>query len=189
MLLSNYTYRHFLTLLWLWVLIVLSAAGYCQAFPAEGSCFPELSLNAPDSRAERRYLGITDSATFDLRDMDCPLVLVEILGVYCPQCHAQAPLFNNLYKMIQNDPKLSCSVKMLGIAIGATPLEIEYLKEQFEIPFPVVSDPKFEAHKSLGEPRTPLTIIIADDGTVRFAHLGVIEDIEKLFVDIKGLEQ
>ena len=173
-------------LLWL-CLLRLSFPAFAGEPPQNGTYFPELSIQSPESDADRDYLGIGNSQTFALRELHCSLTLVEILGVYCPQCHAQAPLFNKLFSKIQGDEVLSKKIKMLGLAIGATPFEIEYLRNQFEISFPVLSDPKFEIHKMLGEPRTPLTLIVSSDGRICFAHLGVIKDIETLFLDLKDL--
>ena len=174
------------SLLW-FSLLRLSFPAFAGEPPQNGAHFPEFSLQSPESDADRNYLGIGNSQTFALRELHCSLTLVEILGVYCPQCHAQAPLFNKLFSMIQGDQVLSKNIKMLGVAIGATPFEVEYLRNQFEISFPVLSDPKFEIHKSLGEPRTPLTLIVSSDGRICFAHLGVIKDIEKMFLDLKDL--
>lgn len=157
--------------------------------PVVGSDIPGFQLKALESEKEIKYLGAVAAQSFSIRDLDCQLVLVEIIGVYCPQCHIQHPLFNKLFHRIRKDPGISNKVKMLGIAAGGNPTEISYVKKQYRISFPIIADPKFEIHKSLGEPRTPFTMLVTKQGKIVFAHLGVIKDIDKFFQQIKKLVQ
>ena len=113
--------------------------------------------------------------------------MVEIVGVYCPQCHIQFPRFNALYHRIMKQPELKEKVKVFAVAVGANPTEIAYLKKEFRIPYPVLQDPKFAIHKLLGEPRTPFTMLVARNKEVLFAHMGTMEDMDKLFLKIKSL--
>jgi peroxiredoxin len=119
--------------------------------------------------------------------VDGHLLLMEIIGVYCPQCHKQAPGFNRLFQRIEKDPKLKAKVKFLAVAAGGTATEIAYLRREFSIPFPVISDARFEIHKQLGEPRTPFTMLLDRNRKVVFAHVGIIEDLDAFFQKIAGL--
>jgi len=42
-----------------------------------------------------QYLGV-GGPTFKLKDLQANVILIEIIGVYCPYCYEQAPLFRNL---------------------------------------------------------------------------------------------
>lgn len=153
----------------------------------KGDLLPGFTMKAPASEQDRLYLGIGNKETFSMKDIDARLVFLEILGVYCPKCHIQHPLFNKLFFRIKKDPELFKKVKFLGIAAGANPMEVEYVKKENRIPFPIITDQKYEIHKLLHEPRTPFTMIVTKDGTIEFAHLGIIKDIDELFQKIKKM--
>jgi len=155
--------------------------------PGAGVPLPDLGLKAPLAEEDKLYLGIGKDETFSIKDIDAQLVLFEILGVYCPQCHIQHPLFNKLYFRIKKDPDLLKKIKFLGLAAGANPMEADYVKKENRIPFPIITDPKYEIHKLLGEPRTPFTMIIRKDGTIAFTHLGIINDMDDLLQKIKKM--
>lgn len=176
-------------------LIIISILGYFSlpafsgALPESGSKLPEFRLEVPTSEKDKSYLNIEDAQSFTIDQIDAKLLLLEIVGVYCPQCHIQNPLFNKLFYRIKKNPDMFKKVKIIAIAAGANDMEVEYFKEQYRIPFPVFKDPKFEIHKILGEPRTPYTMILVDDNSVVYTHLGIIEDIDKFFLKIKRLAQ
>jgi peroxiredoxin len=154
--------------------------------PQAGQKMPPLILPVPGDPAGRAELGLDDGkTTFGLSDLKNDLVLLEVIGVYCPQCFIQAPEFNKLYARL-NKGKTQGRVAMFALAAGATDLEIEQLISSRQYRFPVVKDMVFEAHKLLGEPKTPFTIICRPDGTVLFTHLGIIEDIDTFYGQIKA---
>jgi hypothetical protein len=175
----------------LWAFSLFFGLGPLPAFsrslPSEGSVLPEFRLEAPASQNEREYLGIGPDPSFAVDQVKGRLLMIEIVGVYCPLCHIQLPRFNNLYHRMVKDPQLREEVKVFAIAVGANPTEIAYLKKEFRIPYPVIQDPQFVVHKLLGEPRTPFTMLVARDGKVMFTHLGTMEDMDKLFLKIKSL--
>ena len=156
--------------------ILSVATAFCGNLPKKGETLPPLELQAPSSAKELYYLGITGQ-TFRISDISCQLLLLEIIGVYCPGCYRQAPLFNSLFSRIEKG-KLKGQVKMLAVAAGGNITEIQYLNEQGPYSFPVVPAPSFLAHKLLGEPRTPFTMLVDPQGKVLHAHMGVVEDID-----------
>ena len=83
--------------------------------------------------------------------------------------------------------RLGGKVKMLGMAAGATKEEMEYLRESGVYKFPVASDPDYAAHKLLGEPKTPFTMLLDAKGKVLYAHLGIVEDVNALYEQIVAL--
>jgi hypothetical protein len=114
------------------------------------------------------------------------LLPAEVIGVYCPQCYRQSPLFNTMFNRIEKG-KLKGQVKMLALAAGGNVNEIQYLYEQVQYSFPIVPDPRFDVHKLLGEPRTPFTLLVDPQGKVLHTHMGIIEDIDaflKLITDL-----
>ncbi|MBF0302134.1 MAG: TlpA family protein disulfide reductase [Desulfamplus sp.] len=173
-------------LLFCLLLSVIMCSVSIAAQPKAGDTIPPLTLPVPYDQAGKTALGLSETATtFTLVDLKSELILIEIIGVYCPQCFKQAPGFNNLYARL-NKGKMKGRVTMFALAAGGTDGEIEQLLKSGQYKFPVVRDDKYEIHKILGEPKTPFTIICRQDGTILDTHLGIIEDIDKFYGQIKG---
>lgn len=175
------------TILAIALLSAIAAAGpaWCAGLPKKGDTLPAFELQAPASEKAREYLGISQPS-FRLGDIPCRLLLFEIIGVYCPQCYRQAPLFNTLFNRIEKG-KLKGQVKMLALAAGGNVNEIQYLYEQVQYSFPIVPDPRFDVHKLLGEPRTPFTLLVDPNGRVLHTHMGIVEDIDAFLKLINDL--
>lgn len=167
----------------------LPGVGMCEpaATPAVGNRMPAMHLAPPASPQDCNYLGVEAGRPFQLSDAAAQLILVEIIGVYCPLCHQQRPHINRLYHRIQQDARLARKVKLIGIAVGATPMEAAYLVKEARIPYPVIADEAFDVHKRLGEPRTPFNILTTGDGEVLWSHLGIIEDMNALYTLLESL--
>jgi peroxiredoxin len=165
--------------------VLLPDTARAAGLPQKGGALPSFQLPVPASENDQRYLGV-NGPTFQLKEVQCQVLLVEILGAYCPLCYQQAPLFSKLFGRL-NKRNLGDRVKMLGVAIGATPMEVEQLRKNGSYEFPVVQDESFAVHKLLGEPRTPFTLLIDKDGRVLYAHLGVIEDVDAFYLVIQDL--
>lgn len=184
---SRILFRWMVLILWVcsMVFCLKTHLAVSGGLPKVGSYLPKLQLEAPAADQEIRYLGIGDAGGFSINQIGAPFALVEIVGVYCPRCHKQAPLFNRLFHMIQKIPELSSRLKMVAVAVGANATEVAYFQKHLRIPYPVLKDPKFEIHKRLGEPRTPFTMLITKEGRVLFSHLGVIDNMERFLVRIR----
>lgn len=155
--------------------------------PETGKDLVEFPFNTPATEAEKAYLGIEKAPTFALEDIEAELVLIEIVGVYCPQCHIQFPKMKKLFFRIQKDKPLAGKVKFAAIAMGANSREVAYLRQQFKLPYPVLTDPNFETHKLLGEPRTPFTLLVRRDRKIVYTHLGPIKDMDQFLAQIRKL--
>jgi hypothetical protein len=153
--------------------------------PEKGSALPPFQLQAPSLEADVSYLGLKESS-FQLKDVSCQVLVLEIIGVYCSRCYHQAPLFNKLFARL-NRKGMGDKVKMLAIAAGGTANEIAHLRKTGSYEFPVVSDELFAVHKLMAEPRTPFTLLVDREGKVLFAHLGVIEDVDAFYQQIMEL--
>jgi hypothetical protein len=164
---------------------ILSCPAMAVELPKKGDSLAAFELQSPAAEKDRIYLGIT-KPVFRLSDVRSKLLLLEIIGVYCPVCYRQAPIFNNLYNRIEKS-SLKGKVKMLALAAGGNQAEIQYLNEQKQYSFPIAPDPSFDVHKLLGEPRTPFTLLLSPEGKVLYTHLGVIEDLDAFWKTITEL--
>jgi len=159
-----------------------------------GDAFPEVALKTPAKAKDRTYLGISGGERFRIQDLRAEVILVEILNVYCAACQRQAPLYNRLFAMIQSNPATRKRVKMIGIAVGNDDEEVQMFRDHFQVPYPIITDPEYRLHDAVGGGPTPFSIIVRrDPGTrsalVADAHLGVNEQVQELFQQMKSLRK
>lgn len=165
-----------------------------EALIKQGDPFPQIALKAPADPKDAAYLGIHEGKSFTLRDIPADLVLVEIMNVYCVSCWRQAPVYNKLYDLIESKPETKMRIKMLGFGVGNKDWEVNYFREKFEVPFPVISDPDFVIHEAIGGSRTPFSIFVRQSpgeeaGVVASTHLGVTHEHEELVKDMQSMMQ
>lgn len=168
------------------LLSVLFVATHALAAPPiAGEKIVALTLPVPLDEAGKKVLGVEGKTTFSLNDLRSDLIVLEVIGVYCAQCVKQAPGFNDLYSRLSKG-KLQGRVFMLALAAGGTEPEVRKITTSGQYLFPVVTDADYSRHKLLGEPLTPYTIVCRPDGTVLYSHLGVIENVDEFYQQIKG---
>ena len=154
--------------------------------------FPDLTFTQGLSKGEQVYLGIPQKKTFSFKEIRGNLILIEFISIYCVSCQRQAPIFNELFTFIENDPGLKEKVKMIGVAAGNNLNEVEIYKKTYQVPYPIISDPKFDAHTAVGSPRTPFSIWVRKDaqgkGIVVSTHLGLM-DLKSAIEETKAVLQ
>ena len=171
-------------------LLVIAALGSAQAdgLPKAGDVLPAFTMPAP-TKKDCDYLGIPKGKPFSLKDIQAKFVVFEVIGVYCPQCHDQVPRFNDLSRRLKK-ARLDDRVKMLALAAGGYPAEVDFMRSQGTYAYPVITDQDFAVHKKLKEPQTPFTMIVETaTGKVLWAHLGVEQNIDSLFKRLSELAQ
>lgn len=102
---------------------------------------------------------------------------------------------NDLYQMIEKNPKSKDRVKLIGIGAGNSPFEVEVFRKNYKIPFPLFADGNYSIHTSLGEVRTPyfIGVKIKGDGKheVFYSKLGGFKKVNKfleLMLKLSGLK-
>lgn len=192
--------------MWRKLVVLFAVAGlgamyFCQLVRAEntekhlihiGEAFPDVALKEPENPEDRAYLGLKPGENFMVKDIQADLVLVEILNVHCVHCQAQAPTYNELFNLIERDASARKGIKMLGIAVGNNEFEVKYFRQKYQVPFPIVSDQRFEVHRAVGGPGTPFSIFVRVKKDPRLAvvastHKGVSEDALAVFNDMQAL--
>ena len=174
-------------------LVMLFGTAFAFAGAIEmGESFPDVTLPAPDAPAQRAYLGLGDKKTFTLADVQGRVVLVEMINVLCPHCRKQTKPYNELFRMLENDPVTRGQVKMLGVAVANSPAQIADFIEIYEVAYPIVSDRKFGLHKAVRGGPTPFSIYLLRDepgqaGVVAGTHLGEDRDVSDLCAYLKDL--
>jgi thiol-disulfide isomerase/thioredoxin len=140
--------------------------------PQKGESLPAINLPIPKSPDEKNYLGLSGGGSFKIPQIKAKAVIIEIFSMYCPYCQKDAPGVNELYTLIENDPDLKKKVKLIGIAAGNTPFEVDVYKKNYMVPFPLFPDQDFTIHKACGEVRTPYFIVVRinEDGSHLIVH-------------------
>ncbi len=167
--------------------LIIPISSHAGNLPTVDSVLPNFKITSPTAVKEKDYLNIGSGKTFTIEQIDCDILLIEIIGIYCPQCHIQLPRSRKLFFQIKKDSAISKKIKMIAIAVGANSNEATYLKNHLKIPYPVLTDQKFKIHKLIGEPRTPFTMLITENKKIKYVHLGVIKDMDKFYLKIRGL--
>ncbi len=182
--------KHFLASLQLLICLLCALPCYTaygsqdQPFLA-GSQLPQFTLPAPDSQQTSSYLGLRTMDPCTISQIGAKLIFLEILDALCPHCHANAPVVNRLYHVIQNDPALANDVKIIGICIGNDKTRIEAFKKSFKVPFPLFSDENLAIARAVGVEETPTMVLVTHSGKVVKSYGGVIRDFDGLLKDLR----
>ncbi len=154
-----------------------------------GDFFPDFSFPMTLSKGEVEYLGLPTKflglmkgESFSLKDVKADVILVEYMNKYCFSCQLQAPVLNQVFEAVANDPQMKGKVKFLAIAAGNNQTEVDSFRAEKKVPFPIVADPKFLAYEAVGDPgATPFTLLVrkTDSGlVVTRARVGLKRDPE-----------
>ena len=164
--------------------------------PVKGEGLPEINLAIPLEHSDRNYLGLPSSGFFKIDEIKARVIIIEIFSMYCPHCQGNAPMVNELYRMIEENLNLKDKVKLIGIGAGNSPYEVEIFRKTYDISFPLFADGDFSIHKVMGEVRTPyfIGVKINDDGThqVFYTKLGGVKKADqflKMMLRLSGLKE
>jgi hypothetical protein len=177
------------------VLILMIMSFFCLVAPGlgaeervlikAGNLFPDVPLSASLGEKDRSYLGLSSKEPFFVKDIKAKIVLVEIMNVYCSGCQNQAPIYNQMFALIQANPSLRKDIKIIGVAAGNNDQEIKIYQDHFKVPFPIIPDPNYVVHKAIGGSPTPFSIIVKRVSrekpiVVAYTHLGYDENYRAL---------
>ncbi len=148
---------------------LLLRSGEC-ASPPPTPAVADTRLPAPQSEAERKYLGLSStSERFSLDNVQADILVLDFFDMYCHVCQARARHMNDFYKLVQSRG-LSGRVRILGVGVGDTPKEVTVFKEKFGLPFPVFPDRTGSFSRQFGKIRVPNIIVLKR----RLGHFEVV---------------
>jgi thiol-disulfide isomerase/thioredoxin len=169
--------------------IALAIVLYCTPVlagqPQVGDTIPDFTIAPLAVQGDATLLGLEENRPFKLGDIPTPYVIIEIIGVYCPLCHAMAPSLTRLCKRLKK-ARLDDRVSLLGIAAGGTSMEVQHIRGKDYI-FPVAHDTEYDIYGKLGDPKTPFTMLVDREGTILYTYLGIIPDFDAFFREIQAL--
>jgi len=161
-----------------------------------GDLFPSHEFAALPSTEDRAYLGLPEEKSFTIADIQADLIVLELLNTYCTSCQMQAPIYNEAFRTVGDDPTMQGRVKWLAVGVGNNPREVEAFRKMKEIPFPIIPDARFGLYDAIGGPggmRTPFTVLVRRDQEGRAividSHMGLRQENEEIVEGIKAALQ
>ena len=178
--------KRFGSLVLLTLMILPMGAGADKRVTSPGDFFPEYRFLVDLTTADGAYLGLNDEilrkGEFEIGDIWGDLLVLELFNRYCFGCQQGAPIVNRSYELVASDPFLSTKVRFMGVGVGNNSRTVRDFKEEFDVPFPLIPDPRFGLLKALGNPGgTPYTFMIrrtSQGMVVVDTHFGVYESPE-----------
>jgi len=189
--------KGFVFLLALGFCILSSTSGKSSSKAAKmGDLFPAYTFPPPPSSLDLTYLGLTEQKPFSVGDVKAELIVMELLNIYCTSCQKQAPIYNEVFDLVDGDPTMKGKVKWIGVGVGNNANEVEFFRKSKGIPFPILTDTQFKLYEAIGGPggiRTPFTILVRKDekgrGIVVDSHIGFRRDKDEIVEGIKAALQ
>ena len=179
-------------LFWSWVIftfffflpgsIFSASSNLPPSIPQSGDRFPWVSFFNLLSPEDQKYLGIGQKKTFNIGEIKAELILIYFMNTNCIHCIQSLPTFDEIFKTIEQQANLKAKVRIVAMGVGDTPTEVETFKKNYGVPFPILSDREYIAHKAVGEPRVPFLIIARKDRggkwIVASAQVGLVGAME-----------
>ncbi|MFQ6077745.1 MAG: peroxiredoxin family protein [Thermodesulfobacteriota bacterium] len=167
-----------------------------QKVARSGDLFAPHTFPPPISSQDLSYLGLTEEKPFTLGDIQADLIVLELLNIYCTSCQKQAPIYNEVFDLVEKDPTMKGKVKWMGVGVGNNETEVDFFRKAKRIPFPILPDIHFNLYQAIGGPggiRTPLTLLIRKDkkgrGIVIDSHMGFRGNKRELLDEINAALQ
>ena len=98
-------------------------------------------------------------------------------------------MVNRVYNVIKEDKNLGKDIKMIGIALGGQPKDMEVYKKTFKVEFPLFPDPKNEIQDKVKEKVkfVPQFVLVDKNGKVLMSHGGPIGNFDALLAEIRKI--
>jgi peroxiredoxin len=166
------------------------ASGQSTSLPLRpGDPLPSLSFSNSLTSNEKKYLGIGEKKVVSLQNVQGDLLILFVLNSYCPICATSLATFKEVFETIEANRDLKKRIKVIGISVGDTPMEVSAFRERHAIPYPIIPDTEFEVHKKLKEPAVPFILVAKKDRNGRWgvakSQFGVDFSAESLVDELK----
>jgi peroxiredoxin len=147
-------------LVWLFVLLVIAAAGYFRFMPPRLAHAPDISLLSVDG--DELHLSAYRGR---------PL-LITFWSTTCPSCVREIPHLTELYRELAPQ-----GLEIISITMAYDPPNrVLEMRASRDIPYPVVLDIHADAAHAFGDVRvTPTSFLVAPDGRVVQSKVGRLD--------------
>ncbi len=185
------------------MLLALIAVGLCH-FLVSGISWAEdplgiksdvlndFKVQEPERPGDIAYLGLSASGPFFVGQVKAEVLILQIFSMYCPHCQADAPNVLALCELIDKDPKLKDRVKILGLGLNNTWYEVDFFRDKYKMPFPMIPDEQGKLQSAAKETiRTPAYVVLrlrpGKPAEVVFTKLRAIKGVDEFLEQIRKL--
>jgi len=170
-----------------WLAVASPLPAPARAELAVGQRVAHLTFSGALSPEDRAYLVLSRTGEFTLEDIKAQYVLIEIFSDTCPHCMMQAPVANHVFRLMEQDQRLRGGVmKMLGVGYYGTAAAMAKWRVKYQVPFPLLPDPKAQVGQALDIPGTPTYVVLDKQGRVRFVFAGEIDNPRKFLTEVRA---
>jgi len=168
------------------VLFLGSVALAAEVEPKMGQTV-NYKFGKPMSDEDAKYLGLPKVEDFTVKDVKAPYLLVEQFATTCPHCMAQAPIMNNIFSRVQQDPQLKDKVRFVAVGQGDAAEKVKMWKVFYKVAFPLIPDPNSTLGDALGFHPYPVTFVLDKNGKIVFLHIGEMQsgETDEIMKDLK----
>lgn len=187
--------RHYAALLLACTLLATLLGGCSTPRPPSDSPEPNtppatrLSLPTPTNPDHLSYLGLNSNhQEFLINDIQAEILIIDCFDLYCPSCQRGASKINELYNLITQS-NLQSRIKLIGLGLGNTPLEVDTFRKKYDIQFPLFPDRTSTVARQFGEVRIPGLLVIRPGNKPQVLHrkAGILRDPQELLNHILNL--
>ena len=125
-----------------------------------------IPIALPDNPSDRLELGVShlnDAEYFQINQMNCKVLVVEVFDFYCHVCQSSAENLNILHSNL-SVPPFDSDVCMMGIGKENTAMETDTFRRKLHVSFPMLPDPSALFAQAIPVTRTPHVMILRKDG-------------------------
>ena len=169
--------------------LIFAFMGACSALA--GDLYSQTKFPVPHLDGAKAYLGLLeDQKDFTLTEINAEVIIVEVFSMDCPICQRSVKKYNKLYELIRQKG-LNDKIKIIGIGIGNSELEMKLFQKKYEAIFPLSSDPDSKSYRMVGHVRIPYIMVFKKDadGVLKKIYSNEREpkDAEPLLKDILAM--
>ena len=131
--------------------------------------YEKIKFPVPSLKTGIGYLGLKKGEyAFSLSDINASTLIIEVFNTYCHYCMRSMRRMNDLYELIL-EKGLSEEIKIVGIGMPNSESEISKFQRQFDVLFPLISDPNSQFYRIVGRVKLPCLMVVqrGEDGYYR----------------------
>ncbi|MCA9741421.1 MAG: TlpA family protein disulfide reductase [Deferribacteres bacterium] len=140
--------------------------------------------NAPKNEVNTPALDFTgktaDGKTVSLKDYKGKVVLLDFWASWCVPCKDEFPFLVKLQKKLQNK---NFTVLAVNVDVELEKMQNFVAKQEAAPTFPIIFDAQGALPRLYDVDGMPTTVLIDQDGVIRYRHTGFTEKEKKQIVD------
>jgi hypothetical protein len=99
----------------------------------------------------------------------------------------EAPILNQLFNLVQQDPNLNGKLKFMAVAQSSDTGPVTAWKALQKVPFPVLPDPNSALGKALNFTPYPVTMVVNNkSGKIVWVQIGAFDNADEPLQGIKA---